>query len=353
MIKKNFSVLVLSDLLKRYWSTYLVIGFFAILVPFFQTAGTVLFIHAIRGDNNFTLPYNLHQFLPPIPSNHFMILILAALFLAVSLLIMFFSRKLAVGLMIRYEKECAEEIIRKFAAKDKLLEGKSNSQIIVMLSKDCRQGGRMALDIGSVVSPIGALLVILPIMFYISGITTFALTVLLGLTAIIYGSLSNRSHRIAQNLEESGIEDARMKKDLIAKIQADELSEEELAKISLPHDNFARAYNDRIMMPQIAAVFGGIQVLLSLILISLLIGLGSSNLSLIVLYGTLAIYALTQLRAISKTFTNFHIFLAYFQRAFVIIKGINPEDYGLKLFDSIAAANITEEDAEEAEVGLF
>lgn len=353
MIKKNFSFLVLSDLLKRYWSTYLLIGGFAILVPFFQTAGTVLFIHAIRGDDKFTLPYNLHQFLPPIPSSHLLILILAAGFLTVSLLIMFFSRRLAVGLMIRYEKECAQEIIRKFAQKDKSLEDKSSSQVMVMLSKDCRQGGRMALDIGGVVSPIGALLVILPIMFYISSTTTLALTALLGLTAIIYGKLSGRSHRIAQNLEESGIEDARMKKALMAKIQAGEITEEELSKVSLPHENFAKAYHDRIMMPQIASVFGGIQVLLSLILISLLIGLGSSNLSLIVLYGTLAIYALTQLRAISKTFTNFHIFLAYFQRAFVIIKGINPADYGLKLFDSVAASNITEEDAEDTDVSMF
>lgn len=339
--------MVLKDIFSRYWPTYLIIGLFAMLMPWLQTAGLVLFIHVFKGDNHFVLPYNLQRYLPHVPSNEFIILGLASLFMLASLALMIYSRKLAINLMIRYESECSKQIIKKLIKKDKRLEGKSDSQIMIVLSKDCRQGGRIALEIGNLVMPLGVLIVVLPVMFYISTLTTFALIALLTLTTVIYSRLARVSHSISNSIEKSGIEDAQMKKELIKRIKEGEFKGGDIA---LPHPNFARSYQERIMLPQWGLVVGGIQLILSLMLIVLLImpntNTGANSLSLVVLYGSLAIFALTQLRGVSKMFANFHVFLAYFQRAFVIIKDIDPNEYNLKLFEAVPNANTSIDELE-------
>ncbi len=64
----------------------------------------------------------------------------------------------------------------------------------------------------------------------------------------------------------------------------------------------------------------------------------------IVFYGYIASFTLNHLRPMAKVVANFHVFLAYFQRAFVIINGISSVQEEILIMNGDAGVSVTEED---------
>ena len=97
-------------------------------------------------------------------------------------------------------------------------------------------------------------------------------------------------------------------------------------------------------MPHYGILIGGMQFAFCLGILGLWFittRKADTNIAGIVFYGYIASFTLNHLRPMAKVFTNFHVFLAYFQRAFVIIKGISSAQLELTHMndDSVVLGN--------------
>ncbi len=94
---------------------------------------------------------------------------------------------------------------------------------------------------------------------------------------------------------------------------------------TMPHPGFRRAYAKRLIVAHSGVLIGGIQLALCLAVVSFWftyqrrLGVEPVN---IVVYAFVAVLAFNQMKAAPKVFANFNVFLAYFQRAFVLIHDI-------------------------------
>lgn len=333
-LPNNIGLLVVGDVAKRFWPIYLLIGVFSALILVSQAAGLANILHIFSGNSSFSLPLHLQKFFPLLTLNKLTLLLASSFLLILSLIITFISRKLIVNMMIKYESICAGEIIKRVLDHNPAIEDKNDKQIITLLSKDCRFGGRIAQELSNIVMPLGALVVALPIMFYINFFVTVILLVVLFLTTLTYGWLARRAYRISSAMETGATSDSQLKKQLVSDIQKKDFDLSKTPLPNLPHQDFVHAYNQRLMMPYLGLLIGGIQLTLSLTIMASLIVEGNGllfggSVSAAVLYGFLAVFTLSQLRTTSKVFANFHVFLNYFQRAFVIIKGLDSFKYGI------------------------
>lgn len=318
--KNRISTLVLSDISQKFWHIYFLIGILSALTVVFQVTGLSIILGSFNGD--FSLPFNFDKILVENVDKLTMI-VLAFFVLSLSAVMMFFSRKLGIDIMIRYESICSDELMQRVRKCSPATKDISDSQIVVLLSKDCRYGGRIIQEISNFVMPLGSSIIAFPIMFYLSYETTIVLIAILAITLPIYGRIATKARSISVSLEQSAIKDSKTKKELINIIRKNP-KKKKLKIPSLPHPDFRRAYHQRLLMPHFGLLIGGIQLALSLVAISLLFASTGMHISGVILYSFLAVFTLTHLRSFSKVFAGFHIFLAYFQRAFVIIKDIDP-----------------------------
>ncbi len=327
---KNIGILVVADLAKRFWPTYLLVGLMAAVILVFQTAGLANITQILSSSktSGFVIPMHLQKFFPHIYFGKLAGLAISFVLLVSSLILIYFSRKLTVKLMIKYESVCATEIMERLA-REVSLKDRSDRQIMTLLSKDCRFGGRIAQELSNIIMPLGMLVIGLPLMVYISPPSTAILVGILFVTTLTYGWLAKRAHRISAAMETSAAQDSKLKKQLIQEMRQNNLPPEKLPM--LPHKAFAAAYYRRLVMPYLGILVGGVQLATSLVIITWLAieNSGMLSISSTIVYVYLAVLLLTQLRTAAKVFANFHVFLAYFQRAFIIIKDIEPAEYGI------------------------
>lgn len=317
--KKRVSILVLSDISQKFWHIYFLIGILSAITVLFQVLGLSMVLSSFNGD--FSLPFNLDEILMK-KVDELTIIVLSFFILSLSAAMMFFSRKLGIDIMIKYESLCADELIQRVHQQRLNTKDLSDVQIAILLSKDCRYGGRIIQEISNIVMPLGSSIIAFPIMFYLSYETTIVLIAILAITLPIYSRIAAKACLISTSLEQSAAKDSKTKKELISTIRKSKKKKIEIP--SLPHPDFRRAYHQRLVMPHFGLLVGGIQLALSLVAISFLFASTGMHISGVILYGFLAVFTLSQLRSFSKVFASFHIFLTYFQRAFIIIKDIDP-----------------------------
>ena len=224
--------------------------------------------------------------------------------------------------MITYEQICSTEVIKRVQQRCRLVREKSDSQIISYLSKDCRYGGRIIQEICNIIVPLGFFIVAFPVMLYLNLEATILLSVIVLLTIIPFGYIVSKARSISSNFEIAAALDSTTKRELLKNLRNDE-SIDDVPK--LPHPDFQHAYKQRLIMPHFGILIGGVQLSLCLAVISFFVistEKNSTGISTIVLYGFISVFILRQTMLATKVFTSFHIFLAYFQRAFEVIAGI-------------------------------
>jgi len=320
--KDRISILVLKDIFYKFWHFYILIGLFSAITLALQIIGIAIIVSSFN--ENMVLPFHIEKSFLFASLDKQTLILLSFLVLSLSSFFMLFARKVIVYLMIEYESVCAMDLISKVFHKIQSMEIKSDADIFTLLSKDCRFGGRIVQEVSNIVMPLGFSFIAFPLLFYLNYEATLILMVVMGITVLPYNLLAGKAKAISYSFEESASLDSRFKKTLISNIRKNNAHVE---ASSLPHPDFKKAYQRRLIIPHYGILIGGIQIALCLAVLSLWFvsrETYSIDITKIVLYGFVAVFTLNQLRSVTKVFASFHVFLAYFQRAFMIIKGIDP-----------------------------
>jgi ABC-type multidrug transport system fused ATPase/permease subunit len=319
--KNLVSVLVLKDIFYRFWSQYILIGFYSSVTIGLQIIGIAIILSSFNG--NLHLPFGLEDrfLLKSMDKEKF--IILSFFILSLSSVFMFLARKVIVHLMIEYESLCTKDLMAQILNKRAEMESKSDGEIITLLSKDCRFGGRIVQEISNIVMPVGFSIIAFPLLFYLNYEATLILMVVGAVTVLPYTLIAAKARSISYSFEESAAVDSRFKKEMISNYRK---TKGVFETSSLPHPAFKRAYQQRLIVPHYGILFGGIQIAFCLAALALwFVSTETSSIDIakIILYGFVGVFTLNQLRSVAKVFANFHVFLAYFQRAFIIIKEID------------------------------
>lgn len=337
--KKNIGILVLKDIFCIFWVKYALIGFLSGFSFVLQMFGVAMLLSSFN--NKLKLPLDLQLLFVKFLDDYQMV-IFSFMVLSASAMLMFAGRKLIVGMMVDYEGICADQLF-SIITKD-CSHNYEDSEILRLLSKDCRFGGRVVQEISSVVMPMGISAVAFPAMLYMNHYATFALFLVAIITLIPYFFIASKARKISYLFEKAASFDAQHKKQALSRFKKLKNIDE---SISFPHDDFKNLYRQRLVMPHYGILIGGMQFAFCLCILGLwFIATRESdtNIAGIVFYGYIASFTLNHLRPMAKVFTNFHVFLAYFQRAFVIIKRISPAQVDLAAMDDDSVAPASEEE---------
>jgi len=319
VVKNNVGILVLKDIMLNFWHQYILIGILSAFSFIFQMIGISIIISSFNG--NFHLPLNLHNKLLNW-FNDYQLVILSFFILSASTFLMFTGRKLTVSMMIKYESHCANKLFSIVSNNSKV--EFNDAEIIRLLSKDCRFGGRIIQEISNIVMPVGVSIIAFPLLFYINYQATLVIMAIISLTFLPYSLIAFKANSISYFFEKSAGIDGQYKKQAISNFRKKRNPEESL---SFPHDEFITYYKKRLIIPHYGILIGGIQIAFCLGVLgwwAVSSEQSATNIASIVFYGFVAVFTLNQLRTMAKVFANFHVFLAYFQRAFIIINDIDP-----------------------------
>jgi hypothetical protein len=337
--KKNIGILVLKDIFCIFWLKYAFIGFLSGFSFILQMFGVAILLSSFN--NKLKLPLDLQDLFVKF-FNDYQMVIFSFVLLSVSATLMFAGRKLIVGMMVDYEGICANQLFS--VVTKSCSQNLKDSEILRLLSKDCRFGGRVVQEISSVVMPMGIALVALPLLLYMNYYATFALFLVAIITLIPYFFIASKAREMSYSFENSASIDGQYKKQAIAHFRKVKNID---ASISFPHSDFKDLYKQRLIMPHYGILIGGMQFAFCLGIMGLWFVItreSGANIASIVFYGYIASFTLNQLRPMAKVFANFHVFLAYFQRAFVIIKGISPTQIEHTVIDDESVAPASEEE---------
>ncbi len=338
-LKNEITTLVLRDIFINFWHRYMFIGFLSAFAFLFQIIGISIILGIFR--DNIKLPLNLHdKFLYWLGDYH--LVIFSFVVLSISAMLMFAARKLTVNMMIDYESLCANKIFSIVSTNSEV--NINDSEIIRLLSKDCRFGGRIIQEISNVVMPIGISIIAFPILVYISFQATLAIAIIIIITLLPYGWIASKANFVSSSFEKSAGTDSQYKKEILKHFRKKELQQE---PPNFPHHEFKKYYQQRLIMPHYGILIGGIQLALCLAVLGwwgASVEKNSTNISSVVLYGFIAIFMLNQFRILAKVFANFHVFLAYFQRAFIVIKGLDYAEIKSPPNNDDNAMSMTEEE---------
>lgn len=309
----NVGVLVVLDILNKHLLGYGVIFLVSAAAFGLQVVGISTLVGCIRGT---TSKYG--EYLGSGPGA----ILLSFLFLVASALLLYFVRVLGVRIMVAYEGYCAGRLMERIRKRSANVKDLGARTVLTLLSKDCRFGGRIAQEIGNVVMPAGIALIAFPAMFYLNWQATLILFAVLAVTVVPYWLIARIAQSISYAFEASALLDGKYKSEMLEGIRNRTWGSR---PVEMPHPEFRKRYSQRLVVAHLGALAGGIQMALCLAVLSVwfvrqrLAGGGAAN---IVVYAFVAVLAFNQLRAVPKVFANFHVFLAYFQRAFVLIHDI-------------------------------
>lgn len=241
-----------------------------------------------------------------------------------SVFTMYVIKKISINVMIGYEILG----VKRLAI---ILAENSNSKkldygvINILMTKDCRFGGRMAYELSNVVFPISALILIFPyLMFLEIGLTVliFALLLFVGASQLIF---SNKSEEIASNMELHAKEDKIAKHAFLQLLEKGEY-EGPKSSSSIPSPLFMETYKQRLMIPHKGNLIGGAQFIIVLAIIGAWFSFVSvqSTPADILVYSVICLFAFSQAKTIPKSLANSIVFFSYYKRAFYIF--LNPDE---------------------------
>ncbi len=305
--------LVLVDIFMNYFTWYMLTGLCSAISFILQIFGVTNLVAAIRGVRG---RYSL-----PVESIYLQILsALFALILAGALILA--ARKLSVKIMVEYERYLVQKLLLIFDRTPDRLKKYSMSERMILLSKDCRFGGRIAQEISDMVMPAAMLAVSIPVLFYLQFHATMILFLVLGITSVSYKIIARRAREISYAFERAALEDGQVKKKLLAEIESGVRSS---PLEDAPTRSFIREYQRRLFITHVGVFLGNVQLALCLAAVAVWSARNPNAMepSSLVLYGFIVLVTFNQLKKTPKVFTNFNVFFAYFRRAFELIHSLD------------------------------
>ncbi len=315
------TLLVLKDIIANFWIQYLIIGILSAFSFVLQTIGVSVIISSFN--SKLDLPFNLNTIILSLINSGYIVFAGSFICLSLSAVLLFLARKITASSMVEYEGICANALASKlFSQPETTL---SAAEILRLLSKDCRFGGRIVQETSNIIMPMGVSLVAVPLMLYLNFMLTLVILAMVLTTLLPYGIIAKKANKISYSFEVSAGLDSQCKKTAVNNYLKNTLPPE---PVLFPHPDFKTDYQKRLVIPHYGVLIGNIQISFCLAILAWWFFSKESHVldfSNVVLYGFIALFALNQLRNVTKVFTSFHVFLAYFQRAFFIIKDIVGE----------------------------
>lgn len=337
--------IVARDVLSVFWFRLLTIGVLSALVVLAQTvaAGTLMYTMA----HSLSLPKFITNIFSEIENTSVMWLpIIAFVFAALSAYLMYLHSLIAVSVMVDYEKKCAERLIKILQSDSKLYKTLTDNQIVTLISKDCRFGGRIAYEFSTMVMPLGVALGGFPVLFYINHYATISLLIVMTLAFSGQAIVWRMAKKVSQDMESDAAFDRIAKADLLKELKSISGSYQEITA-KVPDPIFMNTYRRRLTMPHMGNFLGGLLYALATAVIMfwfLVFPQKDQVHGGLMFYIFVAIFVLSRLRIAPKVFTNFHVFFNYFGRAFYIIRhGKLPESLKAKSSNEVDATPLDED----------
>ena len=252
--------------------------------------------------------------------------LLALVLAAASAGMVFVHSLISVRMMVGYEKFCAARLMKRLEGdKDSLraLEQLPGADPALQGLPIWRTHRLRAFQRGF---PLGAALVGLPILFYLSVYATLSLLMVVILAFWAQMALRRRAQQVSQDMEDHAVLDKTAKLDFLKAMLAGQATTEEMVD-KIPSPLFMDTYRRRLTMPHIGNLAGGLQYGLALavtIFWFTVFPQDKSTAGNLVLYLFVAMFVLSQMRVAPKVFMNFHVFYNYFSRAFTVIISGRP-----------------------------
>ncbi len=335
---KDFSFDIALDIFRHFWMQFFVIGGLSIMVIGTQAVVvTIMFSYFSEGSD---LP-GIVSIVTSLANNlgPFAFATLIFVIGTVSALGMFLSRVIAVSIMTGYEKLCVHRIIDIFKHDKSLFGDMTKADFIILLTKDCRFGGRIAFELTGAILPIGISLVAFPALLYLNLYATLGLLAIILMVGFSQQLLRHKIHEVSHDMEVDVTKDKEAKIALFQKLRSgDDI--EAGAENNVPHPIFMDAYRRRLTVPHVGNLIGGLHFILALVIIIAAFGYSDEKYSsaYLLLYIFVSIFTLSHIRSLSKIYMNIQVFYNYFQRAYLVIIG-ESELARKKIFRQVASAD--------------
>lgn len=241
-----------------------------------------------------------------------------------SAVFIFLSRIISISMMTDYEKHCVDKVLVRLESNKAKVKTMAPKNLLVLLSKDCRFGGRIANEVSSLMLPISVNLIGIPILFYLDASATILLLTVILLTGYLQFMASKIARKVGFDLETAGYKDSAEKADFNKQFQAwlsGKAADMKRHDFSMPHPDFVKSYRRRLAMPSLGQFIGtiGFTIAIAVLGIDFLREGRAFDGAKIALYIYVSFFALSQLRTVSKAYINSHVFFAFFQRAFTVM----------------------------------
>jgi len=339
---------VIRDVIVNYWPRLLLVG--ALSGIFAVSQGVLVALVMLSVDAGHAFPAPVQSVLAWMGNEIFLGFPLMVLLLgSFSALTMLQAMRIAVGMMVRYERHCVERLIRRLQPEREKLASYDDAQILQLLTKDCRYGGRIAFELTTAVFPSVISLIALPLLFYLNVFATLTLMIVIAVLIRIQAALWLRARQVSKNMEDHAPLDKTSKAKVLKALRAMK-DGEPLAKCPpVPDPRFLETYRQRLLMPHVGNTFGAFQAATALAVAVFWftsMGADGADASSLVLYLAVAFFVMQQLRNVSKVFVNFHVFYTYFRRVFFVMRD------GLEALPSTQSTDAEDQDEEKDLTGV-
>jgi hypothetical protein len=307
---KSVGLLVVWEIYSTFWSSYLAIALLTASAFVLQVTGITTFASILQGKQI--------KYLPMI-SDDYAGTLLALLLLLLSSLLLFGVRALSVRIMVEYEGMCAGRLVNRFARSGDRCSTIKDDMVLRYISKDCRFGGRIAQEISNLVMPGGVALVAFPVLVYLNYQVTLVVLIAMAITVVPYRVFAKWAKNVSYSFEGAAGMDALYKKNTIKEIKKNPGAGK---TYKMPHPDFKKAYSLRLIAAHFGVLVGGFQLAICLAAASAWLiyrrpfGFDPAHM---IMYAVVALVAFNQVKSVPKVFANCYLFLAYFQRVFVVL----------------------------------
>lgn len=322
MKQQTFYIPAFLDILRSHKKSFIATAVLSGFAIFLQLVAIQSFI-IISSDNNQEVSFFLEgPFFYSLLSSKLVLWSAFILSGIVSVCAMYVIKIISVNVMINYEVFCVNRLAKVISEKfdiEKIDYGTVN----VLMSKDCRFGGRMAYELSNVVFPISSLMLLFPyLMFLEPGLTAliFSLLFVIGAGQLKF---SSKSELIASNMELHAKDDKLAKKNFFQLLEKGEFDSTNNSN-KIPSPVFMETYRQRLMIPHKGNFIGGAQFIIVLTVIGVWFSFVSEERTPtdILIYSIICLISFSQAKTIPKSIANSIVFFSYFKRAFNIF--INP-----------------------------
>lgn len=320
MKSKKYLAQTIISILTRYSLRLSFVGLVALGFVFLQAFSFRVIMSFLTGSSNsYKVPYfDVKIYF----ENDIFLLVFLGLVGIVSVILVYLSKIVSVSIMVDYERFCVSAVSQKLLCASTKNIKLSKKEFIVLCSKDCRFGGRLAFEISNSVMPVGVCAILIPTLFFLNGMLTILLLSVVVLAIISQLLLRPMIRQTAQLMETNASADSTAKSAEYDRI-VDALNAQD-SKINLdfssriPNKDFMKTYKNRLILPHLGNLIGGISYAIILVIIIGFYSLQHNQLNGhedFIFYCLVAFFCFSQMKILSKIYMNISVFNEYFSRA--------------------------------------